>query len=120
MSDLIAIEGYVLGIRTPGHSGTISINPGTVWLDAVTKIVGKKLLRSTPFAVTGFVGGGVTSGTGTGTLVAGAHKAKVKGLTPVTEADSVFVLITDANPPFGTTTTEVGVSNAAQNVSRTV
>jgi hypothetical protein len=121
MSDLIAVQGYVLGIRTIGHTGVVSINPGEVFLDSVSQIQGKDMLYSTPFAVTGFVSAAppIASGTGTGTLVSGANKAKVKGLPPITEADSVMVLITDSVFPNNTVMTEVGVSNAGQTVTGT-
>jgi hypothetical protein len=116
-AELVAVEGLTLKFSNPLYTGTIVIGPGPViWLPDVTKVIGKKIALSIPFTVTGFVGGGISSGTGAGVLSAIGKKAAVQTLPPVTLEDSVTILITDTVTPFGTLNVDVVIDDPAQSV----
>jgi len=114
MSELLAVEGLTLDFQDPTHSGTITIIPASVVVDAV-QCQGDKVYVIISFTVAAFSGPGISVGTGAGVITGTATKTKVSnGLIPCREDDSVTITITDSVTPFGTLSTTVYVSDAGQ------
>jgi hypothetical protein len=110
-SELVAIPGCVLALSA--GTGTITIIPASV-TSAHCKAGGQGIYLSISFTVAGYVGSGISAGTGAGVIVGTATKVLTDGIKPVREKDKVTITITDSETPFGSTTVDVSVLTAGQ------
>lgn len=123
MSEYVAVDGCKLDFKSSTHSGSISITNDP---SDVVKCDGKNtFIGQIAFSVSGFTGGAITNGDGTGSgIILGGSQKCTSGNQPIVlENDNITILVTGTagegqSKHAETANVEVYVKDAGQSVCK--